>query len=113
MDTLLDIFSGDAFSVRTLTDSINLVPIQYGRVNALGLFNEKGVATTTVSIEAQNGVLNLIPSSPRGTPAPKNKTGKRVAKPASISRFALDDLILPEDIQNVRQFGSTNLQSVS
>src|SRR5689334_19636819 len=98
MDSLVDIFSGDAFSVRTLTDAINLVPIQYGRVNQLGLFQEKGVNTTTISIEAMNGVLNLIPSSARGTAAPKNKTGKRVLKPASILRFALDDQILPEDI---------------
>jgi hypothetical protein len=113
MDTLVDIFSGDAFSVRTLTDAINLVPIQYGRVNQLGLFQEKGVATTLVEIEFNNNVLNLIQSSARGTAAPKNKTGKRTAKPLSIPRIALDDFILPQDIQNVRQFGSMSLQTPS
>lgn len=110
---LLDIFSGDAFSVRTLTDSINLVPIQYGLVGQMGLFTPQGVATSLVSIEQLDGVLNLIQSSERGTAAPKNKTGKRKAIPLQIPHFSLDDQILPESIQNVREFGSAQLQTPS
>lgn len=111
MDNLVDIFSGDAFSVRTLTDAINMVPNQYGRIGKLGLFEEKGVNTDIVMIEINDGVLNLIPSTKRGDPAPKNKSGKRKVKPFTIPRLALDDKILPSDIQNVRAFGSQDLQT--
>lgn len=108
---LVDIFSGDAFAVRALTDAINNVPPMYQKVNDLGLFQEKPVETTLVTVEIHDGVLNLIPSSDRGTPAPKNKSAKRVAKHFEIPRYALDDMILPSDIQNVRQFGNMNLKT--
>jgi hypothetical protein len=111
MDHLVDIFSGDNFSVRSLTDAINVVPNMYGRVNELGVFQEKAIDTTLVTVEFNNGVLNLIPKSDRGTPAPKNRTAKRSAKHFEVPRIALDDVILPADIQNVRQFGSLNLKT--
>jgi hypothetical protein len=114
MDTaLIDVFSGDAFSVRTLTAAVNMMPIQYGLVNDMGIFAEEGVTTTLVSIEQDNGVLNLIQTTERGKPAPKNKTGKRKAIPLEIPHIPLDDIIYPADIQNVREFGTMNLQSPS
>jgi hypothetical protein len=106
MENLVDIFSGDAFSVTSLSEAINIVPIQYGRVSQAGIFTPKGINTTTVSIEMNNGVLNLIPSTSRRDPAPKNKTGKRSAKILEVPHFPLDDLIYPDDIQNVRAFGT-------
>ncbi len=111
MDHLVDIFSGDNFSVRSLTDSINIIPNMYGRVNQLGIFQEKSIDTTLVSVEFNQGVLNLIPKSDRGTPAPKNKSAKRHAKQFEVPRIALDDVILPSDIQNVRAFGSMNMKT--
>jgi hypothetical protein len=111
MDHLVDIFSGDNFSVRSLTDAINIVPNMYGRVNQLGIFQEKAIDTTLVSVEFNHGVLNLIPKSDRGTPAPKNRTAKRSAKHFEVPRIALDDVILPSDIQNVRAFGSMNMKT--
>jgi hypothetical protein len=111
MDNLVDIFSGDAFSVRALTDAIRIVPNTYGLIGQLGLFQEKGVTSTLVAVEIENGVLNLIPASNRRDPAPKNKTGKRLVKPFEVPHFALDDLIYPDDVQNVRAFGSQNLQT--
>lgn len=112
MDNLVDIFSGDAFSSLSLSTAINLVPNQYGRVNELGLFRDEGVPTTAVLLEFDKGIVNLISSTERGSAAQKNKTGKRFAKSFLIPRMGLDDMIYPSDIQNVRAFGSLNLETV-
>jgi hypothetical protein len=109
---LVDIFNGDAFSVQNLTASIQQVPTLFGRLNGSGLFTPKPINTSHAVIEIENGVLNLIPASERGTAAPKNKRGKRKAKSFEVPRIALDDRILPSDIQNVRQFGTENLLTV-
>lgn len=111
-NTMLDIFTGDAFSVHSLTTSINVVPTQYGRITEMGLFKGENLSTTKAFIEMDNNVLSLIPMSERGTAAPKNKSGKRVLKAFDIPRIALDDMIYPSDIQNVRQFGSQELETV-
>lgn len=106
MPNIVDVFSGDGFSVKELTDAINLFPNQYGLINALGLFSQKGVTTTSVAVEINKGVLNLIQSQPRGTQAAKNVRGKREIRNFQIPHFPLDDRILPSDIQNVREFGT-------
>lgn len=109
---IVDLFSGDAFSVLSLSTAINLVPNQYGRVNALGIFASESTDTTIVAIELENGVLNLIPSTKRGTPNPVNKKGKRELKPFVVPHLGLDDKLYPSDIQNVRAFGGLSLKTV-
>ena len=109
----LDIFNNDAFSAVELTDAINVVPNNFGRVGELGIFRPRSVTTTTVAIEINNGVLNLLPPTQRGGPASVNKTGKRQVKSFMIPQFAVEDTILAADIQNVRAFGSeTELEMV-
>lgn len=108
---LIDIFSGDAFSTVEMTAAIRSVPPQYGLLNEMGLFAPKGIATTVAAVEQENGVLNLIPSTQRGTPGVKNKVGKRSMKFFELPRLSLDDVILPGDIQNIRQFGGTELKT--
>ena len=68
----LDIFNNDAFSLVSLTDSINDMPFVPGRVGQLGLFVERGVPTTSVMIEEKDGVLSLIEATLRGAPAKQN-----------------------------------------
>lgn len=106
MPNIVDVFSGDGFSVKELTDAINLFPNQYGLINSMGIFEPKGVATTSVAVEINKGVLNLIQSKPRGAQANKNIRGKREMRFFEIPHFPLDDTIFPSDIQNVREFGS-------
>lgn len=107
-----DFFAGDAFSVQTLTRGVNMMPPQFGRVNALNLFKPEFLDTTVVGLDIKNNIINLIPSSQRGTAAPKSKTGKRAMKFIEIPRIALDDVLLPDDIQNKRAFDSMQLETV-
>ena len=110
---MLDIFNSQAFSMVALTEAINMVPNMYGRVRELNVFPIKPVNTTTVAIEIKNNVLNLIPTQPRGGPANQNVTGKRQLKSFRIPHIPLEDLILADEVQNIRAFGTENqLQAV-
>lgn len=109
----LDIFSNNAFSVISLTDAINKAPFIPGKVGQLGLFQETGVATTSVMIEEREGSLALIPTSPRGGPPAQNKHNKRKARSLVVPHIALEDTIMADEVQDVRAFGSESaLQSV-
>lgn len=110
---MLDIFNNEAFSTIELTNAINVVPNKFGRIGEIGLFTPRSTRTTSVAVEFNNGVLNLLPSNKRGGPATPNRTGKRSLKNFNIPHFSLEDTILAEDVQNVRAFGSeTDLEVV-
>ena len=55
----------DLFNVTTLTAAVNKLPAMPGKVGAMGLFDEKGIATTTVTIDEQEGRLILVPNASR------------------------------------------------
>ena len=103
---MLDIFTHSAFSLTSLTDSINKLPFLPGRVGQLGLFEESGVATTSVMIEERDGSLNLIETSLRGSPVAQNTHTKRKLRSLLIPHIALEDTILADEVQNVRAFGT-------
>lgn len=110
---MVDIFNQDAFGVVSLTDSINKIPHKPGQVGSLGIFEERGIATTSVVIEEQDGVLFLVPNTPRGAAAKQNETNKRKARSLIIPHLPVEDKILADEIQGVRAFGTTNeLQTV-
>ncbi|MFZ5586139.1 MAG: major capsid protein [Thermodesulfobacteriota bacterium] len=106
---MLDIFNSSAFNVIELTEAINVIPNNYGRVGQLGLFVPKGVRTTTVALEINNGVLNLLDTQQRGVPAPVNRGAKRKVKTFTIPHIPLEDRILASDLQGIRAFGTGGL----
>src|SRR5512132_3935173 len=105
----LDIFSGHAFTMVSLTDAINKMPYVPGRIGQLGLFREQGVSTTSVMIEEREGSLNLVETTARGAPAIQNTTNKRKARSLVVPHIALEDTILADEVQNVRAFGSESM----
>jgi hypothetical protein len=56
------------FTLETMTAAINGHGFVPGQLGQLGIFNEDGVATTTIKIEEQDGTLSIIEPSPRGGP---------------------------------------------
>jgi len=99
-------FDTDAFSVVELTNAINVLPNNYGRLRRMNLMPVQGVRTRTVMIEEKNGVLNLIPSQPVGAPGTPNKTGSRKARTFAVPHLPLDGVILPDEYDGIRAFGS-------
>lgn len=104
---MLDPFA-TGFSLTTLSQSINVLPNMYGRVNELGLFSWKGQNTTTVTIEMRNGVLTLVPVTAWGAPAPKNNVGRRNVRSFQIPHMPLEDTVLAAEVIGVREFGTEN-----
>lgn len=112
MSTLNPFLSNPAFSMASLTEAINLLPNMYGKVNQLGLMPAKGVTTRQIMIEEQNGVLTLLQTKPVGSPGAANNMGKRTIRSFAIPHIPLDDLIMPDEVQDVRAFGSETATDV-
>jgi hypothetical protein len=102
-------FTSDAYSLASLTESMIRLPYNmYGRIGELGLFTDKGISTPVALIEEKGGVLNLLPTIPRGAPNLQNQSAKRKMRSFVIPHIGLDDVVMPEDVQGVRQFGSVD-----
>ncbi|WP_448129310.1 major capsid protein [Wolbachia pipientis] len=96
-------FTNTAFSMTALTNAINILPINYGRVENLNLFPSRSVRFRHITIEEQNGVLSLLPTQLPGAPA---TVGKRKIRTFTIPHIPHDDVVLPEEVQGIRAFGS-------
>jgi len=107
-------FENAAFSLVELTAAINKLPNIYGRVGQLGLFRDRGIQSRVLLAEEKNGVLNLLPSKPVGSPGTQNKRGDRKARSFIIPHIPLEDAVMPEDVSGVRAFGTeSQLEGVS
>jgi len=104
--SIIDIFSGDAFSMASLTEAINRIPYKPAQIGKMGIFETEGVTTKNVYIEERDGVLQLIPISAPGTPGLINKPQDRRARNFSTVHLQLDDAVLAAEVQGIRAFGS-------
>lgn len=111
--SMVDVFSADAFTMVSLTNSIKVLPHVPSRIEQLGVFSTKGIPSTVAVIESVDGILELIQSAKRGAPAALGKAPKRKARSFPLIHLPLEDTILAESVMNVRAFGSeTALQGV-
>jgi hypothetical protein len=104
----LNIFEDDAFSVQSLTATINERPYRPGQVSAMGLFEEDSVSTTTVSIERDGAMLGLVEPSPRGGPGETTGSTKRDLIPFRVDHYQRDDSVMADEVQNARAFGAVS-----
>lgn len=102
---VLDVFGGNAFTVRALTDAINKLPYTPGRIGQIVPWNERGVTTLSVMLEEKAGVLTLVNPSPRGGPGQMIDKQKRTARLLAIPHYQRDDAIYADEVQGVREFG--------
>jgi len=107
-------FNNPAFSMSSLTAAINIIPNRFGRIEALKIFPDKPVRTRQVMVEEQNGVLNLLPTLPVGAPGTVGTRGKRSLRSFVIPHIPHDDVVLPEEVQGIRAFGSeTEMETIA
>lgn len=104
--SMLDVFRTDAFSMVSLTDAFKKAPHQPRRLGQLGLFGSKGIRTTTAVVEEKNGRLSLIANTPRGGVASTIGAEKRTARSFVVPHFERESVILADELQGVRAFGS-------
>lgn len=105
---MLNPFTQDAFNLVSMVAAINRLPNQYGRLRTSGLFATKGVAQRTIMVERKDGVLNLLSPLPVGSPGWKNTHGTRDIRSFVVPHYPLDDVLLPQDYDGIRQFGTEN-----
>ena len=99
-------FQSPAFSMANLTAAINLLPNRYGRMEALNLFPVKPVRFRQILVEERNGILNLLPTLPVGSPSTVGVRDKRTMRSFIVPHIPHDDVVLPEEVQGIRAFGS-------
>jgi hypothetical protein len=111
---MINPFESSAFDMTSLTSAINLLPNMYGKLESLKLFPQKSVRTRNISVEEQNGVLSLLPTQVPGGSATMGARGKRKLRSFTIPHIPHDDVVLPEEVQGIRAFGSeTELQAMA
>lgn len=97
------------FTAAEMTDAVNKLPLKPMRL--AGLFKSEGVKTEKVTLDLRHGRIVLVESTERGT-EPASMAGKgpkRSVKVLQTAHLALEDVVRPEDIQDVRAFGTTEL----
>ena len=97
----------DTFSVVEMTDAVNKLPLMPLRFS--GMFETYGLPTTHMAFDCKRGRIILISDSPRNAD-PEYVTGqteKRETKILSCTHLSQADTLAPEDLQDVRAFGST------
>lgn len=102
---MLDIFRSDAFSIVSLTDTINKLVFVPGYLGRRGIFTENSIATTTVAIEEKNGIIRLVPPTPRGAPGVTLDKPRRGLRMLAVPHFEINDAIMAEEVQGIRPFG--------
>lgn len=106
-------FENPGFSMASLTTAINLIPNRYGRLESLSLFPAKPVRTRQIIIEEYAGRLNLLPTKAPGSPGTVGNRGKRTLRSFVIPHIPHDDVVLPEEVQGLRAFGSeTEMEAI-
>jgi hypothetical protein len=106
----MDIFNDDAFSLVSMVAAVNDIDNIPGRAGELAFAGvAEGVPTTTVMIERKGEELSIIPTSPRGGPAPQEKDDKAELFPMTIPQVKMESTIGASQVQGVREFGSTNV----
>ncbi|MGR6863316.1 major capsid protein [Aliivibrio salmonicida] len=103
-DELMD--NQDLFSVTALTAAVNQVDIVPGRIKALKIFHEAGIATTDFALEYKNGTVSLVKSGSRGEDSVNTPDDqKRKIVKFSTTHLKQTDSLYADDFQNVRPFG--------
>ena len=97
----------DMFTAVEMTEAVNKLPTPPLRLGRL--FQEKGIKTTFATFDIRNGRIVLVENQDRSAPPrhrqrekPKNKTLECAHLPQTAG-------IKPDDLQNVRAFGSDEL----
>lgn len=106
MTTIRDYYN--SFKVTDFVEGISQIPLQYGYVNSLNLFNTKSTDQLAIVFDKDSTTTTLLPQVNRGAKA-STQGKERVADTfaLTLAYFKHADRLTNEDIQSWRQVGST------
>lgn len=96
------------YGVRPMTEAINQIPATPTIIRELGLFKPEYLSTTYVDISVKKGETTLVSAVPRGTPGTPVKEEYDDTQPFKMLHLPKDDIVRADDVQNVREFGTSN-----
>lgn len=96
----------DLFTLSSMTAAVNKLPAMPGKLGAMGIFAEKGIATTTVTLDERDGRLVLVPHTARSNDPTPLKNGRRTRRVFETAHLPLGTQILPSELQNIAAFGA-------
>lgn len=96
----------DLFTITSLSDAINKLPIAPNKAAKTGLFIERGVTSTNVTVENLDGHLRLVQNTSRNADPVPAKLDKRQRRTFEIPHLPEAGQILPSEIQSIASFGS-------
>ncbi len=96
------------FSLETLTAAINEMPHQPTQLGDSGLFEYAGVSTLDVKIEKKGYELSIVNTAARGASGDLMGRSRRDLLPFLIPHIPLFDQVMADEVQGVRQFGTTD-----
>ncbi len=96
----------DNFTVSSLTAAINNLEVPPMRIAQLGLFEERGIRTTSVDIEYKDGEIIIVPEKERGADGTHTEDRNRKLHTFKAVHLPLEGSIYADDVQNVRAFGT-------
>ena len=95
-----------AFQTRDLSAAVDLIPNRYGYLGDTNVFPVRGITKTVAEIEIRDGVLSLLPITPRGGPATVSGAIKRRIKAFAVPQIAHEGFVYPDDVDGLRAFGT-------
>lgn len=106
------LFTPDLFTCADLCASVNRIP--YVPSLLRNVFESDSSRTVNIAIDVEESHLTLVPDSKRGIPgqAPARKNDRKT-KVIAATHLIATDTIHPEDVQDVRAFGSTELETIA
>ena len=99
----------DGFTLSEMTAAINEIPHLPTMLGDDGLFEYSGVSQLTVQVEKQGSTLALVSTKPRGGAGGEIGRLGRNLRPFNLVHLPLNDQILADEVQGVRQFGSDDM----
>lgn len=102
----------NGFEITDWTEELVSVPLQWGTINSLGLFENVPVAEHTVTFEEITKDGALIVDRVRGERAQVGKDYARKIRSWPVPHFPYDDYISPQDLQGKRAYGSDSAETL-
>lgn len=96
----------NGFTLTDWTEELNIIPNNWGTIQALGIFQEEPVAEHSVTFEKITKDGALIVDRVRGARHNENQDYKREVHSFVVPHFPLSDYISPNDIQGKRAYGN-------
>lgn len=102
----MDIFNNDAFSMIELSGAIREIEYVPQLLDAIGLFESKGVYVRDIAIEKKGQTLSLIPTSPDGEPPRQTMNSKPNMRNFRTQRLTDAFTLTVSEVAGMRAFGT-------